>query len=66
MEILRFPTLDEAERHLRRDGFRFQGAPNRWRKAGGTWMGYANAWVRNNGAVVIITYAEAGRSRRAG
>jgi hypothetical protein len=55
MEVRVFPSLDAAERHLGQDGYRFQGAPSRWRREGANTIRYADAQPHERGAIVLIT-----------
>jgi|tagenome__1003787_1003787.scaffolds.fasta_scaffold18743558_1 hypothetical protein len=58
MDIRRFPTAAEAERFLREQGFRFVGAPNRWRKSEDHRIHYAEITHSAGQSVIVITTVE--------
>ncbi|MGQ9372076.1 hypothetical protein [Azospirillum sp. ST 5-10] len=51
----RFPCRGDAERFLADEGFRFLGAPSRWRKERDGGVCYADVVLRHGTAVVIFT-----------
>jgi hypothetical protein len=58
MKTQRFPTRSEAERYLAAQGYRFQGAPGRWRKPLPGRVVYAAVVPRGRAAVVVFTEPE--------
>lgn len=55
MKTQRFPTRSDAERYLAAQGYRFQGAPSRWRKPLPGRVVYAAVVQRGQAAVVVFT-----------
>ena len=60
MRTQRFPTRQEAERHLAEQGFEFLGAPSRWRKTRAGHACYADVVVQGAAAVVVFTESSEG------
>ncbi|HYD65125.1 hypothetical protein [Azospirillum sp.] len=55
MKTQRFPTRSDAERYLAAQGYRFQGAPSRWRKPLPGRVLYAAVVQRGHAAIVVFT-----------
>jgi len=62
MRTQRFPSRQEAERHLTEQGFEFLGAPSRWRKTMPGLACYADVVVQGSAAVVVFTESSDGLS----
>jgi len=54
METIPFNSREKAEDYLRSRGFEFMGAPNRWRKAEGNTVLYAEVTETAGRAAVIM------------